>query len=230
MIEFDILTIFPDFFDCFLKESLIEKALKEQLIEINIHNLRDYTDDPHNAVDDRPFGGGFGMVYKVEPIYKAVKEIEDKDKKTKVILFTPRGETLNQRKITKYADCEQIILICARYEGVDERVAEFVADEEISIGEYVLLGGEVPAMALVEATSRLVPGVIGEPEILKERVTKKGDFKEYVQYTRPQVFKNNEGEEWKVPEVLLSGHHRKIKKWRKRHSKKVGEKSIEKDN
>lgn len=223
--RFDIITIFPDFFQSFLKESLIEKAIEGKLIEIRVHNLRDYAYDPHSTVDDRPFGGGFGMVYKVGPIYKAVNKIEkaSKTKQAKTILFTPRGKVLTQKKLTEFSGLDQLIMICGRYEGVDERVAQHIADEELSIGDYVLLGGEVPAMAVVEAVSRLLPGVIGDPKILDERVTKKGGFIEYRQYTRPRVFKTQEGEEWEVPEVLLSGDHKKIEKWRKKNSRKIGE-------
>jgi tRNA (guanine37-N1)-methyltransferase len=164
------------------------------------------------------------MVYKVKPIYKAVQVIKgDSGKQSKVILFTPRGEKLTQKKVTELSKADQVIMICGRYEGVDERVAQYIADEEISIGEYDLLGGEVPAMVLIEAVSRLVPGVIGNHQILKQRVTDKGAFVEYEQYTRPSVFQTEEGEEWKVPEVLLSGDHKKIEKWRKNHSKRIGE-------
>lgn len=225
--RFDIITIFPGFFDCFLAESLVEKGVKEGLLEIRVHNLRDFTDDPHQVVDDRPFGGGIGMVYKIEPIYKAVKKIKKeggfKEEEVRVVLFTPRGEEFTQKRATEYADLSQIIMICGRYEGVDERVAKYLADEEVSVGDYVLLGGEVPAMAVVEAVARLVPGVIGEEKILEKRVTEEGGFKEFAQYTRPRVFETEKGEEWKVPEVLLSGHHKKIEEWRKKHVKKVGE-------
>jgi len=220
--RFDIITIFPDFFDSFLKESLIEKALEKDLIEINVYNLRDYAEDVHSTIDDRPFGGGFGMVYKLGPIYRAVKDIKDKSLKSRVVLFSPRGEKLDQKKVTSLSKIDQIIMICGRYEGVDERVAKHIADEEISIGDYVLLGGEVPAMALTEAVSRLVPGVIGDPEILDQRVTKKGGFIEHEQYTRPQIFETEKGERWEVPEILLSGDHKKIEKWRKEHSENIG--------
>ncbi len=225
--RFDIITIFPDFFDSFLKESLIQKGMEEELIQIEVHNLRDYADDPHNTVDDRPFGGGFGMVYKVGPIYKAVKDIKKesdvKKQKIKTILFTPRGKILNQKGVTSFSNFDQLIMICGRYEGVDERVAQHIADEEVSIGNYVLLGGEVPAMAVIESVSRLIPGVIGDPEILDERVTKQGGFIEYEQYTRPRVFQTQKGKEWTVPEVLLSGDHKKIENWRKKHSRNIGE-------
>lgn len=219
-IRFDVLTIFPDFFDSFLKESLIQSGIEDGLLDINIHDLRDYSEGKHRVVDDRPFGGGSGMVYKVGPIYRAVEDLRRDN--CRVILFTPRGEMLDQKRINDYADYDQIILICGRYEGVDERVAEHIADEVISVGDYVTLGGEVPAMTVVEAVSRLVPGVIGADDLLDERVREDGSFWEYEQYTRPRVFKAKNGREWPVPEVLFSGDHKRIKEWRKKYSEDVG--------
>lgn len=219
--RFDIITIFPSFFDSFLQESLIKRAIEKKLIKINIHNLRDYADDFHETVDDRPFGGGFGMVYKVGPVYRAVENVRKRTKKKKILLFTPRGKLLTQERITEFSKLKQLIMICGRYEGVDERVAKHITDEEISIGDYVLLGGEIPAMIIIEAVSRLIPSVIGNPKILKERITKNGGFVEYRQYTRPEIFKPKKGIEWKVPKVLLSGNHKKIQEWRKKHSKTV---------
>jgi len=221
MIHFDIITIFPHIFDSYLKESLIKKAINKGLIKVNIHDLRDFSNDPHKSVDDRPFGGGFGMVIKVEPIFKAVNKIKLVKKKTKVILFTPRGKKFNQNLAYQFSKLDQIILICGRYEGVDERVAKNIADIELSIGDYVLMGGELPAEILIETVSRLIPGVLGKPELLKERIpSKKGTggrgFIEYPQYTRPEVFKK-----WKTPKVLLSGNHKKIEEWRKKHGKLV---------
>ncbi len=209
--KFDIVTIFPNIFSSYFKESLIQKAIKNRLISVNIHNLRDWADDAHKTVDDKPFGGGLGMVMKVEPIYKAVSKI--KKKGGKVILFTPRGKKFNQQLATKLSKEKQLVLICGRYEGVDERVAKNVADLELSIGEYDLMGGELPAMIVIETISRLIPGVIGKKELLGERVTKDGGFIEYAQYTRPEVFKIK-GKNWKVPEVLTSGDHKKIQEWR----------------
>jgi len=219
--RFDVLTIFPEFFDSFLEESLIEKALEEGLIDIRVHDLREFAVDKHRTVDDRPFGGGYGMVFKVGPIYRGVKAVE-KDDDSHVILFTPRGKKLTQKKVTELSKHDQLVIISGRYEGVDERVSK-IADEEISIGDYVLLGGEIPAMAVIESVSRLVPGVIGGNGILDERVNEDGTFWEYEQYTRPRVFETEEGEEWEVPEVLLSGDHKEIEKWRKEHSKEIGE-------
>jgi tRNA (guanine37-N1)-methyltransferase len=225
MINFDIITIFPDIFDSYFKESLINKALEKRLIDIGIHNLRDYTKDKHKTVDDRPFGGGFGMVMKVEPIYKAVKSIKKK-KRSKVILFSPRGKKFNQKMAHSFSKLDQLIMICGRYEGVDARIEKKVADEVISIGEFVLMGGELPAMIVVETVSRLIPGVLGKPGLLKERIpSRRGrggrGFIEYPQYTRPEIFEPRNGEKWKVPKVLLSGNHKKIKEWKDKREKLI---------
>src|ERR1035437_4068390 len=185
--QFDVITIFPEMFSSYLKESLISRAQQKKFIKVNLHNLRKWTKDKHQTVDDRPFGGGLGMVLKVEPIYKAVKQI-NKNKKVKVILFTPRGKKFDQKLAYKFSKFDQIIFICGRYEGVDERVAEKIADMEISIGDYDLMGGELPAMVAIETISRLIPGVIGKEQLLKERISKSGGFLEYAQYTRPEIF------------------------------------------
>lgn len=216
MIKFDIITIFPNIFDSYLKESLIARAQKKRLIKINVHNLRKWTCDVHRTVDDRPFGGGLGMVLKIEPLFKAIKSL--KKKNTKVILFTPRGKQFSQKTAYKLAQSQHLIFICGRYEGVDERVAQHLVDEEISIGEYDLMGGELPAMVVIETISRLIPGVLGKPQLLKERITKEKGFIEYAQYTRPEIFKK-----WPVPKVLLSGDHKKIEEWRIKHGKNIGE-------
>ncbi|MFA6190023.1 MAG: tRNA (guanosine(37)-N1)-methyltransferase TrmD [Candidatus Staskawiczbacteria bacterium] len=226
MIKFDVITIFPEMFGSYLKESLISRAQKKKFIKVNLHNLRKWTTDNHKTVDGRPFGGGLGMVLKVEPIYKSVKFIKSKAKsqKTKIILFTPRGEKFNQKLAYKLSKLDQIIFICGRYEGVDERVAEKIADMQISIGDYDLMGGELPAMVAIETISRLVSGVIGKEQLLKERVSKTGGFLEYAQYTRPEVYKVrkvNKVESWRVPEVLLSGDHKKIDEWKKLHGKVI---------
>jgi tRNA (guanine37-N1)-methyltransferase len=202
---------------------LISRAQQKKFIKVNLHNLRKWTKDAHKTVDDRPFGGGLGMVLKVEPIYKAVKQIKKNNKKAKVILFTPRGQKFNQQLAHKLSKLDQIIFICGRYEGVDERVAEKIADMEISIGEYDLMGGELPAMISIEAISRLVPGVLGKPQLLKERISKTGGFLEYAQYTRPEIFSPAKGKKWKVPSVLLSGDHKKIDEWKKAHGKVIGD-------
>ena len=233
--RFDIITIFPNIFDSYLKESIIARAQKLGKIKVKIHNLRKWTKDAHQTVDDRPYGGGIGMVMKVEPIYKAVKEIKKKakipplpricqasqKKKSKVILFSPRGKKFNQRMALHFAKLKQLILICGRYEGVDERVAKYIADEVISIGDYVLMGGELAAMVVLETVARLIPGVLGKPQLLKERIVKDKGFIEFPQYTRPEVFSPNKNIRWKVPKVLLSGDHKKIAQWRKKYSKIV---------
>ncbi len=224
MLSFDIITIFPEIFSSYLKESLILRAQKKKLIKINVHNLRKWTSDRHKTVDDRPYGGGLGMVLEVEPIFKAVKEIKStlrqaQGKKAKIILFTPRGKQFNQKIAYKLSKLNQIILICGRYEGVDERVAKYIADMELSIGPYDLMGGELPAMIVMETVARLIPGVLGKKELLKERITKEKGFIEYPQYTRPEVFQPKKEIKWRVPKILLSGHHKKIKEWRKKRQK-----------
>ena len=224
MIEFDIITIFPEIFKTYLSVGLIGKAIDKKLIKVNVHNLRDWTSDKRKTVDDRPFGGGFGMVMKIEPIYKAVSWIKkhSKTKKTKVLLFSPRGKKFNQKLASRLAKEKKLILICGRYEGVDERVAKYIADIELSIGDYVLMGGELPAMVVLETIARLIPGVLGKKELLKERITKDKGFIEYPQYTRPEIFEPEKGVKWRVPKVLLSGNHKKIEEWREKHKKIIG--------
>lgn len=217
--KFDIITIFPELFDSYLKESLIKKAQDKKLIEINVHNLRDWTIGKHKTVDDRPFGGGFGMVLKIEPIFSAIKKIQGK-KKSKIILFTPRGKQFNQKIAHQLSKEDRIIMICGRYEGVDERVKKIV-DMELSIGPYDLMGGEVPAMIIIESVARLIPGVIGKKELLTERITKSKGFIEYPQYTRPEIFEPKKGTKWRVPKILISGDHKKIEEWRRKKGKTI---------
>jgi len=234
MINFDVITVFPNIFSSYLNESLIARAQKKKLIKINVHDLRKWTTDAHKTVDGRPFGGGLGMVLKVEPIFKAVKKIKKVDSKTRVILFTPRGKKFDQKMALKLSKLNQVIFICGRYEGVDERVAEKIADMEISIGDYDLMGGELPAMVVIESISRLVPGVIGKEQLLKERITKSGGFIEYAQYTRPEIFDAGKIDKklkvcppksakrfWGVPDVLISGDHKKIEEWKAKHGKVI---------
>ena len=215
--KFDIITIFPNIFKSYFEESLIKKARDKGLFSINVHNLRDFTGDAHKTVDDTPFGGGLGMVMKIEPIFKAVKKIR-KSKKSKVILFTPRGKKFNQKMASDLKKYDQLVFVCGRYEGVDERVAKNISDLEVSIGDYDLMGGELPAMIVIETISRLIPGVIGKEEFIKERMSKGGGFIEYAQYTRPEVFSPKKGINWRVPKVLTSGNHKKIREWKKEHS------------
>lgn len=226
MLRFDIITIFPKIFDSYLKESFIKKAINRGLIKIQTHDLRKFALDKHKSVDDRPYGGGLGMVLKVKPIYRAVEKIKKTSKaqkrNTKVVLFTPRGKIFNQKIAYQFSKLNQIILICGRYEGVDERVAKHIADLELSIGPYDLMGGELPAQVVIETVARLIPGVLGKPELLKERITKEKDFIEFPQYTRPEVFEPKKGKKWGMPKVLLSGHHKKITEWRKKRQKNIG--------
>lgn len=211
--RFDILTIFPTIFDSYLRTSLIQRAIKKKLIQIWIHNLRDFTTDKHHKVDDRPFGGGPGMVLKVEPIYQAVRFLTKNTelRKKRIILFSARGKKLDTKTAKRLSKYKQLILICGRYEGVDERVGKYIADEEISIGDYILSGGELPALVLIETVSRFLPGFLGKYESLEE---KKGS---YPVYTRPAVFSPDGKKKWKVPPVLLSGNHKAIEKWRRQH-------------
>ncbi len=216
--RFDIITIFPEIFDSYFSESLIDKAQKKGLIEINIHNLRDYSDSKSKTVDGKPYGGGRGMVMKINPIYKAIKNIKKENSIT--VLFTPRAKKYNQKKAIEFSKYDQIIMICGRYEGVDERVKKYLVDESVSIGNYVLIGGEIPAMALVESISRLVPGVVGiENEGFVSERLKEGGMIEYPQYSRPEAFKTEEGKTLKVPQVLLSGNHKDVDIWKNKKKK-----------
>ncbi|MFA6436816.1 MAG: tRNA (guanosine(37)-N1)-methyltransferase TrmD [Candidatus Paceibacterota bacterium] len=224
--RFDIITIFPDILSSYSKESILGRAQKKGLIEVNFHDLRDYTTDKHRTTDDTPFGGGPGMVMMVEPIFKAVEalsakyEIRNTKYEKRVILLSPKGKKFDQKMAKRLSKYDQLVFICGRYEGVDERVKEYIADEEISIGDYVLSGGELPAIVIVEAVSRLIPGVLGNKESLEsESHTNVGDL-DFLQYTRPAEFITGDGKKLKVPEILLSGDHAKIKKWREETSKK----------
>ena len=221
--QFDIITIFPEIFDSYLNESILKIAQEKKKIKINVHNLRDYSDNKHRNTDDTPYGGGPGMVMMVQPIYDAILGITHlrqgsggQAKKSKVIALDPGGKMFDQKIATNYAeDLDQIILLCGRYEGFDARIYELV-DERLSIGQYVLSGGELPAMIITEAVARLLPGVLGhEHSTLEESYSQGLDYIEYPQYTRPEEFKG-----MKVPKILLSGNHKEIEEWRKKHKKK----------
>lgn len=191
------------------------RARKNGLVNIKVHNLRDYTTNKHKTVDDTPYGGGAGMVLKIEPIFKCVGDINSKSRKnTRIVLFSAKGKKYTQADAKRLLKYDNLILICGRYEGVDERVAKYVADEEISIGDYVLTGGEIPAMILVDSVTRLLPGVLGNDESLKDESHSRSGYLEYPQYTKPENF-----QDWKVPKILLSGNHGKIEEWRKKHGK-----------
>lgn len=220
IMQFDIITIFPHIFDSYFKESIIARATKKKLIRLKIWDLRDFASDKRKTIDDKPYGGGLGMVMRVEPIYKAVKKAKKKNKKSRVILLTPRGKKFTQKVAYNFSKYDQLIFICGRYEGVDERVAKHIATDLISIGDYVLMGGEVASLVIIEAVSRLIPGVLGKEKLLKERIPyPKRSYIEYPYYTRPAVFEPKKGIKWKVPKVLLSGDHKKIEEWRKKHAK-----------
>lgn len=211
--RFDILTIFPDFFESPLKQSILGKAIEKGLIDVSIHNIRDFALDKHNTTDDSPYGGGDGMVMKVEPIVRAVEAVKGSLKsEVKVILTTPQGRQLNQHIAAELAQSSNLIIICGRYEGVDERVKELVVDMEVSIGDYVLSGGEIPALVIVDAVTRLVPGVLGSDISAGDDSFSEG-LLEYPQYTRPESFRG-----LTVPDILLSGNHQKVKNWRRRES------------
>jgi len=203
--KFDVLTLFPEMFEP-LNASIIGRAREKNLIEINLINIRDFSKDKHKKVDDTPYGGGAGMVMMPDVVYDAYKSVEDK--KAKVIYMSPQGKKLTQKKVEELAKEEHLIILCGHYEGIDQRVIDKIVDEEISIGDYVLTGGEIPAMVLIDSVSRYNSGVIAEES--REEESFANGLLEYPQYTRPEVF-----EGVKVPEILLSGHHANIEKWRK---------------
>ncbi len=207
MLRFDIITIFPGVFSSVLDESIMKRAQEKKKIIFKVHDLRKYSKDPHRKVDDRPFGGGPGMVMTPQPLIDAVKKIKGR-RKARVIYMCPGGTTLTQKKARELSLEKNLILICGHYEGIDERVRQMVVDESLSIGDYVLTGGELPAMVVVDAVTRLIPGVLGKQESLAEESFENG-LLEYPQYTRPADFCGN-----KVPPVLLSGNHLAVKKWR----------------
>ncbi len=210
--KFDILTLFPKMFSSPFEESILAKAIEKGLIVIRTINIRDFTLDKHRVVDDAPYGGGQGMVMKVEPIARAIEQVKSEDPSARTIYLTPEGEPLNQEKVRELATQSHLILLCGRYEGVDERVRDLFIDEEISIGDYVLTGGELAAMVLIDAVSRLIPGVLGSDRSAEED-SFYHSLLEYPQYTRPANFRGHE-----VPEVLLSGNHQAISLWRRREA------------
>lgn len=243
--KFDIITIFPDILNSYANKGMLRIAQEKKIIKIKTHNLRDCAVDKHGTVDDKPYGGGPGQVLMVEPVFKALKKIckdracpvspsskdkarlsESKGKKTKVILLSARGKKWTQQLAQKFSKLDRIVFVCPRYEGHDERIGKLV-DEEISIGDYVLTGGELGAMVIMDSVTRLIPGVLGKQESLKEESHSQAGYLEYPQYTRPEVFVKTQHAaspspkkkvHMKVPSVLLSGHHKNIADWRKKHS------------
>ena len=209
--RFDIITIFPNIFDSYFNESILSRAKEKKLIEINIHNLRDYTEDKHKTVDDSPYGGGPGMVMRADIISKAVDAlVKSETKKSRVILFSPAGKKFTQKDAQRLSKYNQLILVCGRYEGIDHRIEKYVADEIFSIGDFVLSGGEIPAMAVVESVSRQIKGVLGKEESIEEKRYGVG----VPTYTRPESV-NIKGKNRVVPKILISGDHKKIEEWRK---------------
>ena len=210
--KIDIITLFPEMFRGPFEESIVKRAQEKELVEVNIHNLRDWATDKHKTLDDKPYGGGGGMVLMVKPIYEALKDL--KTKNSKVVLLTPQGKVFNQKRAQQLSKLKHLILIAGHYEGFDERIREHLIDEEISIGNYVLTGGELPAMVVIDSIVRLIPGVLGaEESLIDETHSEPGHIKCPV-YTRPESFKG-----WKVPEILLSGNHKEIEKWRKKKAR-----------
>jgi tRNA (guanine37-N1)-methyltransferase len=214
--HFDILTLFPGLFDGVFEESIVKRAREAGLVTIALHNIRDYAAGRHRVTDDTPYGGGGGMIMKPEPIFAAVEAVLAAQGRepgsVPIILLTPQGRLLTQRLAHELSRSQHLVLICGRYEGIDERVHRYLATDEISIGDYVLAGGEVPAMVVVEAVTRLIPGVLGDPSATFEDSHAEG-LLEYPQYTRPPLFQGHA-----VPEVLLSGHHAEIVRWRRQQS------------
>lgn len=206
--KFDVLTLFPEMFDT-LNQSIIGRAIEKDLININLVNIRDFSKDKHKNVDDTPYGGGAGMVIRPDVVYDSYNSV--KTDGAKVIYMSPQGKVLDQKKVVELSKEKHLILLCGHYEGIDQRVIDEIVDEEISIGDYVLTGGEIPAMVLIDSVSRYVEGVISEDSTSEESFS--NNLLEYPQYTRPEVFNGV-----KVPEVLLSGHHENIRKWREEKS------------
>lgn len=209
--KFDVLTLFPEMFEP-LKYSIIGRAVEKELIDVNLINIRDFSKDKHKKVDDTPYGGGAGMVIRPDVVYDAYNSV--KSQNCKVIYMSPQGKTLSQKKVEDFSKENHLIILCGHYEGIDQRVIDKIVDEEISIGDYVLTGGEIPAMVLIDSVSRYIEGVLKQDSIKEESFS--NGLLEYPQYTRPEIF---EGQS--VPDILLSGHHENIEKWRKEQSLKV---------
>ena len=209
--KFDILTLFPEMFEP-IKQSIIGRAIKNNIIDINLINIRDFSRDKHKKVDDTPYGGGAGMIIRPDVVYDAYQSI--KDKNARVIYMSPQGKVLKQEKVKELSEHKHLILLCGHYEGIDQRVIDEIVDEEISIGDSVLTGGEIPAMVLIDSVSRYVEGVLKKESIECESFSR--DLLEYPQYTRPEIFLDK-----KVPEILLSGHHDNIRKWREKMQEEI---------
>ena len=210
--QFDIFTLLPEVFPSYLETSILKRAAERGLIEVRVHNIRDYTHDKHHTTDDTPYGGGGGMVMKPAPVFEAIESVLTPQPACPVIMLTPQGRVFDQHVADELSRHERIALICGRYEGIDERIREHLVTDEISIGDFVLTGGELPALLVVDAVARLLPGVLGDPTGAEDDSHASG-LLEYPHYTRPPEFRG-----WEVPEVLLSGDHAKIEKWRREQS------------
>jgi tRNA (guanine37-N1)-methyltransferase len=213
--QFEVFTLLPEVFPPYLESSILQRARQRGLIDVRVHNIRDYTQDRHHTTDDTPYGGGGGMVMKPEPVFEAVEsvlrisEVPAQPTPVPIILLTPQGRVFTQRVAEELSRSERIALLCGRYEGVDERIRDHLVTDEISVGDYVLTGGELPALLIIDAVSRLIPGVLGDPTGAEDDSHSMG-LLEYPHYTRPPEFRG-----WKVPEILLSGDHGRIEKWRR---------------
>lgn len=210
--EFDIFTLLPEVFPPYLESSILQRARQRGLLDVRVHNIRDWAADKHHVTDDEPYGGGGGMVMKVEPVFAAVESVLGPDAACPVILLTPQGRLFTQKVASELAAHPRLALICGRYEGVDERIRQHLVTDEISIGDYVLTGGELPALILIDAVTRLLPGVLGDPDGAADDSHASG-LLEYPHYTRPPEFRG-----WVVPDVLLSGDHARIARWRREQS------------
>lgn len=210
-----ILTLFPEVFVDIFASSIIGRAQKKSFLKIQAVNIRDFATDKHKSVDDRPYGGGAGMLLRVDIIHRAIQAVKVKNIKEKVILFDPKGKKFNQKTALSFSKLQHLILVCGHYEGVDYRVKNFI-DGSISIGDYILTGGEIPAMAIADCVTRLIPGVLSKKESIMDESFSRNNYYEAPQYTRPLIFKG-----LKVPKILLSGNHRKIKEWKDKHTTKI---------
>lgn len=217
-----VITLFPNIFKFISEEGMVATGIKKGILNLELINLRDYSNDSYQSVDDHPYGGGAGMVMKIEPIYKALKDLNSRISGTKkIILTSAKGKIYKQAKVTEYNKLDNLIIICGHYEGVDERVSEYLIDEEVSIGEYVLSGGEIAAGVIIDSIARTLDGVIGNPESLASESHNEEGILEYPQYTRPESFTLDDGTIAKVPSILLGGNHQEIDKWREENKKRL---------
>ena len=221
--KFQLITIFPTIFDSYLQESILQRAKDKKIVQYKVHNLRDWARDKHRVTDDAPYGGGAGMLMKIEPWYLALQDLKKasrvKGAKRKVIFLSAAGQKWNQTLAKKYSKLEEIVFVCGRYEGLDARIKDFI-DDEISVGDYVLTGGELPALTIIDSIVRLLPGVLGNKESIVEESHAAVGIAEYPQYTRPEIFMAGR-KKYPVPKILLSGDHKKIKEWQKKHQPKT---------